>query len=267
MSLEKMFANLSPRQTVVLVAVATPTVYLLLLRRSVMRNVDSCAAQQYGRASQKGKSTGQAAASSVADPPLPRSLPQSVTSADIDGNVLWNERVVSKPVALSELRWSGGSLDELLTRYVRATMVAFTWTPQAYIIRKMLPSGIGKTFEADYINAMDFRTLDQRVDGVYTVQYRGNEPRGERVEMRLSPPEDYTGPRSEGIIVAAIEPVGAGAPDEIVFINETWLWRTQDEKPTLLEGSIGRWFHSLLAAWLVGKGIESIRREKSLAKK
>lgn len=262
-----MFANLSPRQTVALIAVALPTVYLLLLRRSVMRNVDSCAAQQYRRGSQKGKSTGQVAASSVADPPLPRSLPQSVTSADIDGNVLWNERVVSKPVARSELRWSGGSLDELLTRYVRATMVAFTWTPQAYIIRKMLPSGIGKTFEADYINAMDFRTLDQRVDGVYTVQYWGNEPCGERVEMRLSPPEEYTGPRSEAIIVAAIEPVGAGAPDEILFINETWLWRTPDEKPTLLEGSIGRWFHSLLAAWLIGKGIESIRRQESLAKK
>lgn len=257
-----MVVNLSSRHTVALIAVATPTVYLFLLRRSVMRNVESCNTQLRGRRAQRGKTTQQGAASPPPEPPLPRSLPQSVAADDPDRHVLWNERVVSKPVALSELRWSSGSLDELLTRYVRATMVAFTWTPQAYLIRKMLPASVGETFEADYINAMDFTELDQRVDGVYTVQYRGAGPGGERVEMRLSPPEEYTGPRSDGIIVAAIEPVGAGAPDEVVFVNETWLWRDPDEKPTLLEGSIGRWFHSLLAAWLIGKGIRSIRREE-----
>lgn len=231
-----------------------------------MRNVGSSATQQRGRGAQVGKTSTQAAASPLPEPPLPRSLPQSVAADDTGGIVLWNERVVSKPVALSELGWPGGDLDELLTRYVRATMVAFTWTPQAYLIRKMLPAGVGETFDAEYINAMDFRMADQRVDGVYTVQYRGAGPRGERVEMRLSPPEEYTGPKSDGIIVAAIEPVGAGAPDAVVFVNETWLWRGPDEKPTLLEGSIGRWFHSLLAAWLVGKGIKSIRRQDSLAK-
>lgn len=232
-----------------------------------MRNVGSSTAQQRGPGTQTGKTATQAAASPPSGPPLPISLPQSVAADETNGIVLWNERVVSKPVALSDLNWSGGSLDELLTRYVRATMVAFTWTPQAYLIRKMLPAGVGETFEADYINAIDFKMVDQRVDGVYTVQYRGAESRGERVEMRLCPPEEYTGPRSDGIIVAAIEPMGAGAPDEVVFVNETWLWRGPDEKPTLLEGSIGRWFHSLLAAWLVGKGIESIRREEPLPKK
>lgn len=262
-----MFASLSPRQTVALIAVATPAAYLFLLRRSVMRDVESSTTQQCVPKVQTGRRAAQVAASPLSEPALPRSLPQSVTADNIDGYVLWNERVVSKPVALSQLRWSSGSLDELLTRYVRATMIAFTWTPQAYLIRKMLPAGVGETFEADYINAMDFRVVDQRVDGVYTVQYRGTEPRGERVEMRLSPPEEYTGPRSDGMIVAAIEPVGAGAPDEVVFVNETWLWRKPDEKPTLLEGSIGRWFHSLLAAWLVGKGIKSIRGEEPLAEK
>lgn len=262
-----MFASLSPRQTVALVAVATPTVYLLLLRRSVMRNVESSTTQQCGPKVQTKRTATQAAASPLSEPALPRSLPQSVAADDTGGYVLWNERVVSKPVVLSELPWSSGSLDELLTRYVRATMIAFTWTPQAYLIRKLLPAGVGETFEADYINAMDFRVVDQRVDGVYTVQYRGTEPRGERVEMRLSPPGEYTGPRSDGIIVAAIEPVEAGTPDEVVFVNETWLWRHPDDKPTLLEGSIGRWFHSLLAAWLVGKGIKSIRGEGPLAKK
>ncbi|KAG8168227.1 hypothetical protein KVR01_003916 [Diaporthe batatas] len=113
---------------------------------------------------------------------------------------------------------------------------------------------------------MDFATMDQRVDGVYIVQYRGSESHGERVEMRLSAPEGFRGPRSDGIIVAAIEPVGADASDDVVFVNETWLWRYQNEKPTLLEGSISRWFHSLLAAWLIGKGIESVRMQESLAR-
>lgn len=234
----------------------------------MMYYVGSSTTQQYGRGEQPGKATSQTTtASPSSGPPLPKSLPQSVIADDTGEHVLWNERVVSKPVALSELGWSSGRLDELLTRYVRATMVAFTWTPQAYIIRKMLPAEVGGTFEADYINTMDFTKVDQRVDGVYTVQYRGTDTCGQRVEMRLSPPEEYTGPRSDGIIVAAIEPVGAGAPDDIVFVNETWLWRKPDEKPTLLEGSIGRWFHSLLAAWLIGKGIKSIRGEEPLAKK
>lgn len=112
---------------------------------------------------------------------------------------------------------------------------------------------------------MDFTKVDQRVDGVYTVQSRGTDPCGERVEMKLSPPEDYTGPRSDGIIVAAIGPMRVASSDAIVFVNETWLWRKPDEKPTLLEGSIGRWFHCLLSAWLIGKGIKALRRGESMA--
>lgn len=233
-----------------------------------MRSIESCAAQRHERGAQAGKATSQSS-STPSELALPRSLPQAVAGDKDHGYVLWSERVVSKPTALSELGWSSGRLDKLLTSYVRATMVAFTWTPQAYIIRKMLSAGVAETFEADYINAMDFTKMDQRVDGVYTVQYRGSKPpsRGECIELRLSTPEEYRGPRSDGIIVVAIEPVGAGAPDDVVFVNETWLWRTQNEKPTLLEGSIGRWLHSLLAAWLIGKGIKSVRRQESLARK
>ncbi|KAI3400502.1 hypothetical protein diail_2699, partial [Diaporthe ilicicola] len=231
-----------------------------------MRNVDSCAAQQCVTGGKSGAVKAKTA-STLSEPAFPRSLPQSVAANETTEYILWNERVVSKPVTLSELRLSSESLDELLTRYVRATMVAFTWTPQAYIIRKMLPAGVGETFEDNYINAMDFKEVDQRVDGVYTVQYRATDPGDRRVEMKLSPPEDYTGPRSGGIIVAAIEPVRAGSTDAIVFVNETWLWRNQDEEATVLEGSIGRWFHSILAAWrawLIGKGIKAIQREELL---
>lgn len=234
-----------------------------------MRNIESCATQRHERGPQTKNATSNASHPPSTSPGavLPMSLPQAVADDEADGYALWHERVVSKPAALSELGWSSGSLDELLTRYVRATMVAFTWTPQAYLIRKMLPAGFGETFEAGYINTMDFSTVGERVNGVYTVQYRGSEPHGERVEMRLCAPEEFRGPRSDGIIVAAIEPAGAGAPDDVVFVNETWLWRNQNEKPTLLEGSISGWLHSLLAAWLVGKGIKSVRKQESLARK
>ncbi|KAL1879843.1 hypothetical protein Daus18300_001682 [Diaporthe australafricana] len=229
-----------------------------------MGAVEGCAAQQCGTGGKARKSKTQIA-STLSEPAFPRSLTQSVATNEVKGYILWNERVVSKPIVLSELQWSGSGLDDLLTHYVRATMVAFTWTPQAYLLRKMLPTDVGETFEADYINAMDFKKVDQRVDGVYTVQYRGNDPCGERVEMKLSSHEDYKGPRSDGIIVAAIEPLEGATSDAIVFVNETWLWRKPDEKPTLLEGSVGRWFHSLLAAWLIGKGIKALRRGESMA--
>lgn len=230
-----------------------------------MLNVESCAAQQCGRGGGKSRKA-KTQTASASEPAFPMSLPQSVSTNETTDYVLWNERVVSKPVALSELRSPGEGLDELLTRYVRGTMVAFTCTPQAYLIRKMLPDSVGETFEADYINAMDFKEVNQRVDGVYTVQYRGTGPCDERVEMRLSPPEGYTGPRSDGIIVAAIEPAERGSTDAIVFINETWLWRNANEKPTLLEGFVGRWFHSFLAAWLIEKGTKAIQQRDSVAK-
>lgn len=167
-----MLINISPRQVVALAAVATPTLYLLLLRRSVMRNIESCATRRHERGPQTEIATPHTSYPRDESPGavLPRSLPQAVADDEADGYVLWHERVVSKPAALSELGWSRGSLDELLTRYARATMVAFTRTPQAYLIRKMLPAGVGETFEANYINTMDFATMGQRVDGVYTVQ-------------------------------------------------------------------------------------------------
>lgn len=75
----------------------------------------------------------------------------------------------------------------------------------------------------------------------------------------LSPPEGYTGPEAHGVIVAAVELVG----DDFMFVNETWLRRGLDEKPTMLEGAVGRWFHSLLAAWLIGKGVSAVKAKSA----
>lgn len=227
-----------------------------------MSSIDSCLSAQQRRPIKAKKaeripSQSQTPAPEVA---LPQSLPAPVAENSPGTYIVWHERLVSKPIALSDL--CAQRQDELLTRYVRAAMVAFSWTPQAYIIRKMLPPAASQTFDAEYVNAADFTVTGQRIDGVYTLQYRGKGPGnvgGERVELRLDPPEEYSVPKSEGIIVVAVEPV-KGSGGLVVFANETWLWRKVDEKPTLLESAVGRWFHSLLAAWLIGKGISSVRK-------
>lgn len=142
-------------------------------------------------------------------------------------------------------------------------MRAFTTTPQATLLRRALPRSAADTLETSHIDALDFAHEGQRVGGVYVVSYRGAGPdgRGERVEMRLSRPEGYEGPGGEGVIVAAVEPVG-GEDGEggVVFANETWLWRGEDEGPTFLEFAVGRWMHSLLAAWLIQRGLDAVQR-------
>lgn len=261
---------------VVLVALAVPAAYVLLFRVRVMSNIASSSSVQLG-SNVKADRKPTIAAGPVR---FPQSFPASVAAAaDGDGDgggdgvaagfVLWHERLVSKSISLSALGWRKGKEGRaenelLLTRYVRGTMLAFARTPQAVAMRRMIPPAAAATFEAEYINAMDFKQKGQRIDGVYTVQYRGNGPAGvlggERVELRLDPPEEYEGPKSDGMIVAAVEPVGEDG-DEVVFANETWLWRRLDDKPTFLEWTAGRWLHSLLAAWLIQKGIAAVQRE------
>lgn len=225
-----------------------------------MRNIDtySSGRQEHGGKKQQ--------ASSEAEPVLPKSFSYAADDDDDDSIVLSYERLVSKPVQLASMGWDAEHLNEMLTRYVRATMFAFTQTPQAGMIRRMTPQDVWETFEGTYINGMDFARIGQRVDGVYTVQYRGSSPgsssgRGERVELRLDPPPGFPDAGSEGIIVAAIEPNGngEGGGDAVTFVNETWLWRKAGQAPTFLESAAGRWFHSLMAAWLVKRGISALK--------
>lgn len=273
-----------------------------------------------GRGTVSSSSTSSISSSSVAmsaesHPPLPKSLKLSSTVANntnddfLDDHIVLYERVVSKSVLLplhskrgSVVRSDGETDDEtthpktkkeqrmmssLLTDYIRATMFAFTFTPQAALLRKMVPDEAKVTFDQEYITALDFETLGQRVNGVYTVQYRGNgdepaesigsrsviegkeqqqEQKQYRVELKLDPPEGYTGPKGEGVIVVAVEgpqhsdtEKGFSKQTCVVFINETWLWRKEGERPTLLESVIGRWAHSLMAGWLITRGITALR--------
>lgn len=264
-----MFADMilpSRGRTIAVLVIATPIASALLLRAYCMRNIDSYSSgrQEHGKKKKKQQ------ASPKAEPALPQSFPLSDAAADVDdgnaiGIVLSYERLVSKPMRLASMGWDVEHLSEMLTRYVRATMFAFTQTPQAGMIRKMTPPDVWETFEGTYINEMDFSRIDQRVDGVYTVQYRGGNPGvgkaqggGERVELRLDPPPGFPDAGSDGIIVAAVEPVGESG-DVVRFVNETWLWRKAGQAPTFLESAAGRWFHSLMAAWLINRGTSALR--------
>ncbi|KAF3767560.1 hypothetical protein M406DRAFT_69696 [Cryphonectria parasitica EP155] len=266
-----MFDNItfSSRRTLLLLAVAAPAASVLLIRAYIMRDTSSYTS---GRLSKRttAQKTDRAISAPVSTldltPPLPQSFPSSVAANDFADHIVWHERVVSKPVLLSALvgrEWDEQEVDEILTRYVRGTMCAFAKTPQSGLLWKMVPADVRLTFEKGYIDTMDFRQVGQRVDGVYTVQHRGAGPEGihgQRVELRLDAPEGYTGPKSDGMIVASVEAAGGDATGLVVFANETWLWRRRDgEKPTLLESAVGRWLHSLMAAWLIREGVSALQ--------
>lgn len=200
----------------------------------------------------------------------PVSLPRDVSDDDDDDGSAWvlaYERVVSKPTRLPGLLPGGsggaGDLSFLLTRYVRATMAAFSWTPQAFVLWASVGDGrLRRTFGADVIRRLAFDEGD-RVNGFWRVVYRGGGglAGAQRVEMALDAPPTYRGPLVRGVVVAGIEGQDDGS---VVFVNETWMWRQQGEAPVLLEGRVGRWLHVLLSGWLVMKGVSALQANMSV---
>ncbi|KAI1138171.1 hypothetical protein F5Y05DRAFT_52834 [Hypoxylon sp. FL0543] len=239
------------RVLLALAPVALPTAYLMYLKRSLARR------------------TVASARISPPDPPLPASatssrsgggdvLPSEVQTAP-EEFVVARERVVSAPVPIAELRpefvAADGTLDGgLLEAYLGATMRAFSWTPQALLMARMGgsladPEGYRRTFDSAYLGSCAFEVGD-RVCGVYVVRARD----GGRVVLDLSPPAGWKGPVVTGALDVGFDLDG----DEVRFVNETVMWRKKEAKPTLLEGKVGRWLHTLMASWLVVKGIEVV---------
>ena len=181
------------------------------------------------------------------------------------------ERVTSNPVSLAtlEARQDDGvdqSSDaasqpsRLLREYLQAAHVAFSWTPQAMMIRAMLKEQECRdSFARRWIKSLSFRVGDL-VNGVYKVSHYDDLDRngGERAELLIHTPPSYRGPPVRGLILSVIEPAVEATSGMVVFVNETWLWRQRHEKPTLLESGFGQWFHGLLASWLVVKGMAAV---------
>ncbi|EGX88136.1 hypothetical protein CCM_09272 [Cordyceps militaris CM01] len=240
------------RTAVALLPVVLPAAYVAYLHWAVWRSTT--------------RTTGQLSPSSAHAPAAPKGLPADV-AAHPDDWVVCYERVVSGPVSAATLvhklrGGSGNTPGPLLTAYLRTTFKAFSWTPQALLIRAMVAEPVRKaSFAAAHVDGLAFAGGDV-VDGVYRVtSYECKESGGggEAVELSIDTPSSYAGPPVRGLIRSAVEE-GKGGGDEVRFVNETWLWRGRREKPTMLENALGRWLHGLLAGWLVMKGVGGVTR-------
>jgi len=198
----------------------------------------------------------------------PVSLPDDVSSDESEW-ILAYERVVSHPVPISSLAVPASAVEdsqtpsELINAYAAATHVAFSSTPQAHLMRAAMGDiHIKRTFDRDWIQGLAFENGDI-VNGAYKVVYhgKGKTVHSERVELAIEAPPSYHGPVPRGLILAEVEV--DEDHDTVTFVNETWMWRRDDEKPTLIESSLGAWFHSLMAGWLITKGIQSTTSSRS----
>ncbi|KAI1371816.1 hypothetical protein F4677DRAFT_434237 [Hypoxylon crocopeplum] len=248
-----------------LAPVALPTAYLFYLKRSLAKHTVASARISPPDTLPKPPSPESSFASSSAHDNAQAAISDGVLPPDVLAApaqfVIAHERVVSHPVPIAALRpelATADGLDGLLGAYLSATMRAFAWTPQALLMARMGralpdPEAYRRTFEAGYLSSCGFRAGD-RVCGVYIVRAR----REGRVVLGLAPPEGWTGPVVMGALDVGFDRVGGKGGGEVVFVNETVLWRREGGRPTMLEGRVGRWLHTLLASWLVVKGVEAV---------
>ncbi|KAI0843998.1 hypothetical protein F5Y00DRAFT_213662 [Daldinia vernicosa] len=272
------------RVLIALAPVAIPAAYIVYLQRSLARHT-AASALISPPDSLSSASSAEGASDKDALPSDVRHHPEQYVVA--------RERVTSALVPVSSLRpefiSKKGNLSGLLDSYLSATMTAFSWTPQALLLARMAsslpdPEAYRRTFDAEYLAACRFRPGD-RVCGVYVVRSRSRS-KG-RVVLDLAPPEGWTGPVVGGALVVGFDVVdvdragrgrrnerereregkGKGKDEgegEVRFVNETVMWREKEGgKATLLEGWVGRWFHTMMARWLVVKGVEAVTGGKN----
>ncbi|KAI1815531.1 hypothetical protein GGS20DRAFT_542846 [Poronia punctata] len=184
-------------------------------------------------------------------------LPPAVSAAAQGQYVISRERIESEVVVVpipGTLQQEDEEEDRLIERYLSTTMRMFTYTPQAYIMKSMVSRlTVADTFSPEYLSACRFEPGD-RVCGVYVVRERIG---SRRVILDLSPPEGWNGPVVSGVLdcgFVVVEKDRKGGR----FFNETVMWRRLDEKPTLLEGAVGRVLHGLMVRWMVVRGVEAV---------
>ncbi|KAH6693570.1 hypothetical protein F5X68DRAFT_45787 [Plectosphaerella plurivora] len=255
-----------------LLPVVIPAVYILHLKRTVSKQTTTTS----GRRSSKHAADNALPATS-STPWTPISLPPEVKDDDSQW-VLAHERVVSRPIAAAMLSpppdspaTGASSPSQLLMRYAQATHVAFGKTPQAYAIKASISEPhLRQSFDEAVIRDLSFRPGDM-VNGVYKTAYHGpgETPVSERVELVIEAPASYKGHVPKGLIVAEIivldgleAPAKSDSSQEqlVVFVNETWMWRRNEDPTTLIEGAVGGWLHAVMAGWLILKGIAGVRQ-------
>ncbi|KAI8955702.1 hypothetical protein F4801DRAFT_276400 [Xylaria longipes] len=273
-----------------LLAVALPAAYMAyVLRQSARRTTASASITPpdplVGRRPSEAKGNSEAGEDDGGDTLV--IIPPAVLAA-LDNYVISRERIVSEAVPLQKILpdlrrgvevWQeeadGGKSEvedegegegeggrRLLQTYLATTMRVFSWTPQAFAMKSMvsrLPGGAAHadTFSTGYLDTCAFERGD-RVCGVYRVRVHILSSRGERILLDLSPPEGWKGPVVSGGLVCGFVVEEKGGERLVRFVNETVMWRRKDEKPTLLEGTVSRWLHTLTVGWMMARGVEAV---------
>ena len=258
--------SLSSRRSYAVLALLpliVPTAWVLISQNSVSHHVTIVT----GIYSTAGKN--QVSSSS---PPvtLPSSIPADVTASHAD-YVLAYEQIFSHPIPADRVAHFSGSEDfsapdAMLIAYLQAAFESFTWMPQAFIVRAFIKDpALRRTFDTDYIHKLAFMPGDV-VGGVFHCKYQyrgsGDKPEGERIEYAVTAPDGYRGPPVSGLGVAEVRTVtGSGGERAVQFVQETWIWRRREAKPTHLETALGKWVHSLQTAKFVMAGIRVVTED------
>jgi hypothetical protein len=138
------------------------------------------------------------------------------------------------------------SPDLLFTRLLRRNMTAFSHFPQALMLALASKTPEQKkSFKKAYISALDFDVGDL-VCGVYRVVRRTRDQ--VEFEIRMQGLEFVEG----RLVLSFYE-----RENELVFCNETFMWRRADEARRMpLERKGIRWMHETAAWWLVDSGVK-----------
>jgi len=179
------------------------------------------------------------------------------------------ERIISHPIPASSLEYpvadavtEGDRPSALMRAYTSTAQAAFVSTPQGYLMRAAIKDPPTKlTFNVNWIQNISFHRGDL-VNGAYRVVYHGSgaDARSERVELAIEKPPSYKGSVPRGLIISEIHQVvdDVTGRTDVIFANETWMWRRRDEGKTLIETAFGSWFHCLTVGWLVLKGLDKV---------
>ncbi|KAI1479230.1 hypothetical protein F4774DRAFT_382427 [Daldinia eschscholtzii] len=266
-----------------LAPIAIPAAYMVYLQRSLARHTAASAVIcPPDSLSSLATSSSSSSELSISD----RDVFPSDVRHHPDQYVVARERVTSHAIPVASLRpefiSKKGNLSGLLDSYLSATLTAFSWTPQAIMMRRMVsglddPEAYRRTFDAEYLSACRYRPGD-RVCGVYVVRSRSRS-KG-RVVLDFAPPEGWKGPVVEGVLIVGFDlevaaargrkneresrsRSGSEGEGEVRFVNETVMWREKDGgKSTPLEGRVGRWLHTLMVRRLVVKGVQAVMGER-----
>jgi hypothetical protein len=224
-----------PSLTVVLVTVgvASPIIYSLYSLRQLSRSLTGISVKTVSATSASA-----------------RIFPQEVL--DHPAEYVISQEHSYKTVPLDSIPVAHSEPSQLVVKYLRQSMTCFSKLPQASIMYFMISDlSIKATFGAKYLSDCEFDVGDV-VCGVYQVKRKEDA----EVQLDLTPPAGWTGPKVSGCIVSSIQLNKA----DVSVRNDVFLWRRVGEPPTMLETPFGRWFHSMTAAYVVGRGTENLLR-------